>query len=222
MNLNISTIATAVLIPLFVPFISVYFAFIITKKHNEKEYFNNQRIQRIKLLTLLKKEAEMYKSYRIQKNTHRSKEFISIKLVINSPAFNVEEHAKLIELALEMARLNQNIEIAVNALTGLLSTTLGGYISNLSTGNPILLISNSRQVAGAIGIAVMVSILSAKQGSYLATITNEPTQAAVTGSSLVFTISLVLAVINIVLSLFMKNPINLKTKCDVLVIRTPE
>jgi DHA2 family lincomycin resistance protein-like MFS transporter len=79
-----------------------------------------------------------------------------------------------------------------------------------------------QQVAGAIGIAVMVSILSAKQGSYLATVANEPTQAAVTGSSLVFTFSLVLAVINVVLSLFMKNPINLKTKCDVFVIHRPE
>jgi DHA2 family lincomycin resistance protein-like MFS transporter len=69
-----------------------------------------------------------------------------------------------------------------------------------------------QQVAGAIGIAVMVSLLSAKQNSYLGTIANEPTQAAAAGSSLVFTISLVLAVINIVLSLFIKNPINQKTK----------
>lgn len=63
-----------------------------------------------------------------------------------------------------------------------------------------------QQVAGAIGIAVMVSILSAKQNSYLTTIANEPTQAAASGSSLVFTISFVLALINIVLSLFMKKP----------------
>lgn len=62
-----------------------------------------------------------------------------------------------------------------------------------------------QQVAGAIGIAVMVSILSAKQNSYLA-IANEPTQAAATGSSLVFKISLILAVINFVLSLFIKKP----------------
>lgn len=63
-----------------------------------------------------------------------------------------------------------------------------------------------QQVAGAIGIAVMVSLLSAKQNSYLATVANEPTQAAASGSSMVFTISLVLAVINIILSLFMKKP----------------
>ena len=63
-----------------------------------------------------------------------------------------------------------------------------------------------QQVAGAIGIAVMVSILSAKQYSYLATAPDEATQAAASGSSLVFTISFVLALINIVLSLFMKKP----------------
>ena len=62
-----------------------------------------------------------------------------------------------------------------------------------------------QQVAGAIGIAVLVSLFSAKQGSSLAT-GNEFTQAAASGSSIVFTISLVLAVINVVLSLFMKKP----------------
>lgn len=63
-----------------------------------------------------------------------------------------------------------------------------------------------QQVAGAVGIAVMVSLLSAKQSSYLATVANEPTEAAASGSSLVFTISLILALINVMLSLFMKKP----------------
>jgi len=63
-----------------------------------------------------------------------------------------------------------------------------------------------QQVAGAVGIAVMVSVLSAKQTSYLATAANELPQAAVAGSSFVFTIGLILAVINFVLSLFMKKP----------------
>lgn len=67
-----------------------------------------------------------------------------------------------------------------------------------------------QQVAGAIGIAVMVSVLSAKQTSYLATTANELPQAAAAGSSLVFVISLVLAVVNIALSLFMKKPTHQK------------
>jgi DHA2 family lincomycin resistance protein-like MFS transporter len=69
----------------------------------------------------------------------------------------------------------------------------------------IALTQTIQQVSGAIGIAVMVSILSAKQTSFL-TVANEPTQAAAAGSSLVFTISLVLAVINVVLSFFIKKP----------------
>lgn len=63
-----------------------------------------------------------------------------------------------------------------------------------------------QQVAGAIGIAVMVSLLAAKQNSYMETVANMPTEAAAAGSSLVFTISLLLAVINIILSLFLKKP----------------
>ncbi|MDR6121433.1 DHA2 family lincomycin resistance protein-like MFS transporter [Bacillus sp. SLBN-46] len=70
----------------------------------------------------------------------------------------------------------------------------------------IALTQTIQQVAGAIGIAIMVSIFSARQNGYLATVTNGPTQAAATGSSLVFKISLVLAVINVVLSFFIKSP----------------
>jgi len=62
-----------------------------------------------------------------------------------------------------------------------------------------------QQVAGAIGIAVMVSILSAKQNSYLASVVNDTTQAAAAGTSLVFTIGLAFAVINVLLSLFIKK-----------------
>jgi MFS transporter, DHA2 family, lincomycin resistance protein len=70
----------------------------------------------------------------------------------------------------------------------------------------IALTQTLQQVSGAIGIAVMVSILSAKQTSYLAAVANEPAQAVAAGSSLVFTISLCLAVVNVVLSLFIKKP----------------
>lgn len=68
-----------------------------------------------------------------------------------------------------------------------------------------------QQVAGAVGIAVMVSLLSSKQGSYLATGSELP-QAAAEGSSFVFTIALVLAAINFVLSLFMKKPASADVK----------
>jgi len=166
MNFNFSTIISTILIPVIVPFISVWFAFILAKKHNEKEILSNQRIQRIKLLTLLKKEAEMFRSYRFQKNTHRSKEFITIKLVINSPSFNVEEHAKLIEMALEMERINQNIDIAVNVSSGLLSTSMGGYLSNLSTGNILMSLSNSRLVKLIKGKTQAERIAEAMQKMY--------------------------------------------------------
>ncbi|MCQ6279306.1 DHA2 family efflux MFS transporter permease subunit [Bacillus sp. EB600] len=74
-----------------------------------------------------------------------------------------------------------------------------------------------QQIAGAIGIAVMVSLFSAKQGSFLATIVNEPTQAAAAGSSMAFKISLILAVINVVLSIFLKLPVpaDVKAKAPV-------
>jgi len=76
----------------------------------------------------------------------------------------------------------------------------------------IALTQTLQQVSGAIGIAVLVSIFSAKESSYSAGKAHELPQAAAAGSSMVFTISLVLAVINVVLSFFIKSPIHQKTK----------
>ncbi|MGG3448521.1 DHA2 family efflux MFS transporter permease subunit [Domibacillus aminovorans] len=68
----------------------------------------------------------------------------------------------------------------------------------------IAISQTSQQVAGAIGIAIMVSIFSAQQASSLADGTTLPVAAA-SGSSLVFNISLILAIINVILSLLMKK-----------------
>lgn len=76
----------------------------------------------------------------------------------------------------------------------------------------IALTQTIQQVAGAVGIAVMVSIFSAKQSSHLETVTNDMREAAVSGSSLVFKFSLLLALINFVLSLFLKKPNDVKLK----------
>ncbi|MEI4770273.1 DHA2 family efflux MFS transporter permease subunit [Psychrobacillus sp. FJAT-51614] len=69
-----------------------------------------------------------------------------------------------------------------------------------------------QQVAGAVGIAVMVSLLASIQDSYLATVGNDISAAAATGSSFVFKVGLVFAMINVVLSLFMKKPKEVKLK----------
>lgn len=70
----------------------------------------------------------------------------------------------------------------------------------------IAITQTSQQVSGAIGIAVMISLFSAKQSSYLTDFANDLPTAAATGSSLVFKVSLLLAGVNVVLSLFMKKP----------------
>jgi len=69
-----------------------------------------------------------------------------------------------------------------------------------------------QQVAGAIGIAVMVSLFTAKQGDYLAAAGQDMTEAAASGSSFVFTLGLIFAIVNFVLSLFMKKPQDVKLK----------
>ena len=70
----------------------------------------------------------------------------------------------------------------------------------------IAITQTSQQVSGAIGIAVMVSLFSAKQNGYLTDVANDLSAAAASGSSLVFKISLIFAIVNVVLSLFMKKP----------------
>lgn len=69
-----------------------------------------------------------------------------------------------------------------------------------------------QQVAGAIGISVMVSLLTAKQSTYLSTVGNDLAGATASGSSFVFKLGLGLAIINLVLSIFMKKPKDVKLK----------
>lgn len=69
-----------------------------------------------------------------------------------------------------------------------------------------------QQVAGAIGISVMVSLLTAKQNTYLSTTGNDLTEATASGSSFVFKLGLGLAVVNLILSIFMKKPKDVQLK----------
>ncbi|MGM9944154.1 MAG: DHA2 family efflux MFS transporter permease subunit [Lysinibacillus sp.] len=70
----------------------------------------------------------------------------------------------------------------------------------------IAITQTSQQVAGAIGIGIMVSLFSAKKGSFLEAGLGDFSAAAASGSSFVFYISFALAVLNVVLSLFLKKP----------------
>lgn len=69
----------------------------------------------------------------------------------------------------------------------------------------IALTQTVQQIAGAIGIAIMVSVYTAKQNSILGTNSDLP-HAAAAGTSLVLKISLILALANLLLSLFLKKP----------------
>jgi DHA2 family lincomycin resistance protein-like MFS transporter len=75
----------------------------------------------------------------------------------------------------------------------------------------IALTQTVQQVAGAMGIAIIVALLSAKQESSLA-LGNELTVATTSGSSFVFMVGLALAIVNFILSLFLKKPGEVKLK----------
>lgn len=69
----------------------------------------------------------------------------------------------------------------------------------------IAITHTSQQVSGAVGIAVMASLSSAIQHRYLENIANELPAAAAAGSTLAFKLSLLLALLNAALSLFLKK-----------------
>ena len=75
----------------------------------------------------------------------------------------------------------------------------------------IALTQTVQQVAGAIGIAVMVSLLAATKASEMNSGVALP-EATASGAQVVFIVGLILAVINFVLSLFMKKPGHIKLK----------
>ncbi|ASN07427.1 DHA2 family efflux MFS transporter permease subunit [Virgibacillus necropolis] len=112
-----------------------------------------------------------------------------------------------VDTALWMIVLNHVVMmLGVGAVLASVQTNTLNSLPKQYYPDGIALTQTIQQVAGAIGIAVMVSLLAARQNSYLATVANEPAQAAAMGSSLVFQIGLGLAVVNVVLSLFMKKP----------------
>ncbi|MFJ7929129.1 hypothetical protein [Peribacillus sp. NPDC096448] len=104
--------------------------------------------------------------------------------------------------------------LLVSALaTGLMMLGIGMVLASVQTNtlpkhypDGIAITQTSQQVSGAIGIAVMVSLFSAKQNGYLTDVANDLPAAAASGSSLVFKISLIFAIVNVVPSLFMKKP----------------
>ncbi|THF83530.1 multidrug efflux MFS transporter [Cohnella fermenti] len=69
----------------------------------------------------------------------------------------------------------------------------------------IAITQTAQQVCGAIGIAVMVSLMTAKQNRYLEAVAPSIEEAAAAGSSLVFKIGLALAVVNVAISLFFRK-----------------
>lgn len=69
----------------------------------------------------------------------------------------------------------------------------------------IAITQTSQQVSGAIGIAVMVSLFSAKQQQFLTDSTTNAQEAAASGSAFVFAISFALAFINVILSFFFEK-----------------
>lgn len=75
----------------------------------------------------------------------------------------------------------------------------------------IALTQTVQQVAGAMGIAIMVSLLSSRQTIEL-TAGASLKDATASGASVVFIVGLILAIINLVLSLFIKKPSHVTLK----------
>ncbi|WP_375709188.1 DHA2 family efflux MFS transporter permease subunit [Sporosarcina sp. NCCP-2222] len=69
----------------------------------------------------------------------------------------------------------------------------------------IAISQTSQQVAGALGIGIMISLFTARQNQLLETVP-DVSSAAASAASVVFIVGLLFAVMNVILSLFMKRP----------------
>ncbi|MGD6873743.1 hypothetical protein ACQCU1_16320 [Sutcliffiella horikoshii] len=125
-------------LPIFIAFFSVWLGAYVTRKHAEKLAIKNEHIQREKLLKLLKKETEIFLHYQNENQTFRSRKYLSLNLVIENPLFNVNEHEKLIELVLELARIQDNIETSVLISSNIYSNSVSSY---MKLDLPILMLS---------------------------------------------------------------------------------
>ncbi|MED4018505.1 hypothetical protein [Sutcliffiella cohnii] len=127
-QLNLFLIFKEWLLPIFIAFFSVWIGAYVTRKHNEKLAERNEHIQREKILKLLRKETELFLKYQEEKDTFRSRKYLSLNLVIENPIFNIEEHERLIELVLELARIQDGVETSVLISSNLYANTISGYM----------------------------------------------------------------------------------------------
>ncbi|MDZ5605542.1 TetR family transcriptional regulator [Bacillus pseudomycoides] len=127
----------------------------------------------------------------------------------------METKSLIIDITTKLFQQKGYKGVGLNEILRACNITKGALYHHFPNGKEELLIAclqslneaitqTSQQVSGSIGIAVMVSLFSAKQESYLSSMAND-LPAAATDSSFVFKISLILAIINVVLSLFMKK-----------------
>ncbi|MBB4824866.1 DHA2 family lincomycin resistance protein-like MFS transporter [Sporosarcina luteola] len=71
----------------------------------------------------------------------------------------------------------------------------------------IAISQTSQQVAGALGIGIMISLFTARQNQLLVTLP-DVSSAAASAASVVFMVGLLFAVMNVILSFFMKRPVS--------------
>ncbi|WP_226682869.1 hypothetical protein [Sutcliffiella horikoshii] len=126
------------ILPISIPLFSVWLGAYITMRQAEKLAIKNDHIQREKLLKLLRKETEIFLKYQNENQSFRSRKYLSLNLVIENPLFNVNDHEKLIELVLELARIQDNIETSVLISSGIYSNSVSNY---MKLDLPILMLS---------------------------------------------------------------------------------
>ena len=80
-----------------------------------QDQIHNEIIQRKKLLGLMKAELESTITHIEQSQTYWSRTFVCGNLLVNSPAFNMQDHEKLLQRTLNVLRKYEMLEIAISA-----------------------------------------------------------------------------------------------------------
>ncbi len=127
--MSIAVLVKEWVLPNLIPIFAVFLGFrIIYNKKTNRETRNNEKIQRKKILMLLKKETEIFLQYQNEMDIFRSRKYMTLNLVVNNPIFNMEEHERLIELVFEIARIQDNIETSVFISSNIVSGTISNFL----------------------------------------------------------------------------------------------
>ncbi|MBU7320549.1 hypothetical protein [Paenibacillus oleatilyticus] len=116
-----------------IPIAAVYLGAKVTRNIAEEAQKRNETIQKQKILSLMRHEISSFLKHYEEKQTYRSRVFVSGDLLINSTLFTIQDHEDLIQGTLDAIREFEALKIAIESLPAMVNPLISAMIDQQYT-----------------------------------------------------------------------------------------